>query len=58
LEAGDILRILAAVAAGQTAIVSSGGGAATVTFRDVADASDIVVATMAGSERTAVALSP
>jgi hypothetical protein len=58
LEAGDILRILAAVAAGKTAIVSSGGGAATVTFRDVADASDIVVATMAGSERTAVALSP
>jgi hypothetical protein len=48
------LRVLLAVAAGKTDIADLGGGAATVTFRDVNDTKNRVVATMSGSERTAV----
>jgi len=51
---GDLLRILAAVAAGKTSIVDLGGGNATVTFRDLNDSKDRVVADMVGSERDAV----
>jgi len=56
--AGDALRILLAVAAGKTTITSLGGGAATVEFQAVDDSGVVVSATMAGSERTAVALTP
>lgn len=52
----DLLRILAAVAAGKTTIVDLGGGMATVTFRDVNDTKNAVVADMDGSERTDVTL--
>lgn len=52
----DLVRILAAVAAGQTTIVDNGGGTATVTFRDLGDTKDRVVAEMTGSERTSVVL--
>lgn len=56
--AADVLRILAAVAAGQTRITSHGGGAATVQF-DAIDGSGLVVdASMQGSERTGVTLTP
>lgn len=52
------LRILLAVAAGKTTINDLGGGAAEVTFRDINDLLDRVVADMAGSERTTVTLDP
>ena len=56
--AGDALRILLAVAAGKTAIADLGGGAATVEFQAIDDSGVVVSATMAGSERTAVTLTP
>ena len=49
--AGELLRVLAAVAAGKTDITGT-----TVTFRDVNDTTDRVVASMTGSERTTVTL--
>jgi hypothetical protein len=55
---GDVMRLLAAVAAGKSTIVSLGGGAATVTFRSIDDSADRVEATMAASERSAVTLNP
>lgn len=54
--AAEILRLLAAVAAGKTDIVDLGGGAATVIFRDIADTKDRIVADMTGSERTTLTL--
>lgn len=56
--AGDALRILLAVAAGKTSIADLGGGAATVEFQAIDDSGVVVSATMAGSERTAVTLTP
>jgi len=58
LTAGDLLRVTAGVAAGKDNIADLGGGAATVTFRDAADTTTIVTATMAGSKRTAVVITP
>lgn len=52
----DILRVLAAVAAGKTTIDDLGGGAAEVIFRDLNDSRDRVTAQMSGSERTDVDL--
>ena len=56
--AADALRILLAVAAGKTTIVSLGANAATVEFQAIDDSGVVVSATMAGSERTAVTLTP
>lgn len=56
--AGDALRILLAVAAGKSTITALGGGAATVEFQAVDDSGVVVSATMDGSERTAVTLTP
>ena len=56
--AADALRILLAVAAGKTTINALGGGAAMVEFQAVDDSGVVVSATMAGSERTAVTLTP
>jgi hypothetical protein len=54
---GDVLRILAAVAAG-TSRISAGGGVAQVQF-DAIDGSGVVVdAAMQGSERAGVTLTP
>ncbi len=53
---GDAVRILTAVAAGKTTIVPGPGATATVTFRDVNDTKDRVVADMDGSERLDVTL--
>lgn len=50
----QVMRILSAVAAGKTTIVDLGGGMATVTFRDLEDTKDRIVADMDGSERTDV----
>ncbi len=47
--AGDILKLLVAVAAGKTSISGT-----TVTFRDINDTKNRVVASMTGSERTTV----
>jgi hypothetical protein len=62
IEAGysaeDLLKILAAVAAGKSDITDLGGGSATVVFRDVNDTADRVTATMTGSERTTVVIDP
>lgn len=52
--AAEIMRLLAAVAAGKTNIVDLGGGNAEVTIRDLADTKDRIVADMTGSERTTV----
>jgi len=54
--ASDVLKILSAVAAGKTTIVNLGGGLATVTFRDINDTEDTVVADMTDSERTTVTI--
>lgn len=54
--AGELMRVLTAIAAGKTTIVDLGGGAATVTFRNLADTVDQVEATMADSERTAITI--
>lgn len=56
--AGEIMRILAAIAAGKTDIANLGNSQATVTFRDITDSSDIVSASMSGSERTSVNITP
>lgn len=57
--AQDLLRIVAAVAAGKTSItVGSPTTTAVVTYRDVTDATNIVVGQMVGSERVSVALAP
>jgi hypothetical protein len=56
--AEDMVRFAAAVAVGKTTIIPLSGDAATVTFRDASDASDIVVADMTGSERASVTLTP
>lgn len=56
--AADALRILLAVAAGKTTINPLGGGAAVVEFQAVDDSGVVVSATMDGSERTAVTLTP
>jgi hypothetical protein len=52
--AAEILRLLAAVAGGKTTVDDLGGGFATVTFRDLADTKDRMVADMTNSERTDV----
>jgi hypothetical protein len=54
--AAQILRILAAVAAGKTNIIDLGGGAATVEIRDLGDTKNRVVAGMTDSERSTVTL--
>lgn len=51
---GQIMQILAAVAAGKTTITDLGGGDAEVTIRDLNDTADRVFAEMTGSERTTV----
>ena len=56
--AAQILQFLAAVAAGKTVIVDLGGGLARVTFRDLGDSKDRIVADLDGSERTGVTLDP
>ncbi len=60
VEAGitlqQAMRVLLAVAAGKTVIIDLGAGLATVTFRNVNDDKDVVVANMTGSARTAVTL--
>jgi hypothetical protein len=52
----DFMKILAAVAAGKTTIVDNGGGAATVTFRNIGDTLDRVEADMQDSERQTITL--
>lgn len=53
----DVLKILAAVAAGKTTITDLGGGNANVKFRDLSDTIDKVEAEMTGSERSNVTIS-
>lgn len=55
--AQDLLRIVAGMAAGKTLITPTTFGASVI-FRDVTDASDIITADMVGSERAAVTLAP
>lgn len=52
--AEDIMKILLAVLAGKTTITDLGGGNATVTFRDINDTANRVIANMTGSERTTI----
>lgn len=53
-----LLRVIAAVAAGKTVIVSPTSGTAHVIFRTISDSGDIVAADMVGSERTSVVITP
>lgn len=55
-SAEEVMRVLAAVAAGQTTVTNLGGGLANVVFRDLADTKDRVDADMTGSERTTVTI--
>lgn len=55
-SAEEILRVLAAVAAGKTTIVPGGGGTASVVFRDLGDTKDRITADMVGSERQTVTI--
>jgi len=50
----ELVRILAAVSAGKTTIADNGDGTATVTFRDISDTRDRIVAEMDGSERVSI----
>lgn len=54
----DLLRIMAAIAAGKSSIATLGAGAARVEFRAVDDSAVRVVGEMAGSERAGVTLTP
>lgn len=54
----DVLRILAAVAAGKTTINDLGGGAAQVQFDAIDESGTVVEADMQNSERIAVTLTP
>jgi hypothetical protein len=54
--AGEIMRMLAAIAGGKTTITDNGNETATVTFRDLEDTTDRVIAQMEGSERTNINL--
>lgn len=54
----DVLRILAAVAAGTTTIADLGGGAASVQFEAIDASGTVVDADMQGSERVTVTLTP
>lgn len=56
MDLTQAMKLLTAVSAGKTAIVNLGGGTATVTFRDVNDTTDRVVADMTNSDRTTVTL--
>lgn len=56
--AGEMLKLLTAVAAGKSDIVKLGNGLATITFRDINDTENRVIASMTNSERTAVILNP
>ena len=51
LSAGDVMRILLSVAAGETTIVDNGGGYATVTFKSQDGTINRIVADMSSSER-------
>lgn len=55
---GDIMRILAAFAAGKTHIVQGGAGAANVKFDAIDDSGTVIDADMQGSERINVTLTP
>jgi hypothetical protein len=52
----DMMKILAAIAAGKTTIVDNGGGSATLTFRNLGDTLDRVEADMQDSERDTITL--
>lgn len=54
----DLLRFAAAVAAGKDSIAKHGTNRATVTFRNVTDTADIIVAEMNKGERESVTLNP
>ena len=53
----DLIKIMAAIMAGKTIITDLGGGNATVTFRNLADTIDKIVADMNNSERTNLTIS-
>jgi hypothetical protein len=54
--AEKIILVLAAIAAGKTTVVDLGGGLATVTFRNIEDTGDAVVADMVGPDRDTVTI--
>ena len=58
LSAGDVMRILLSVAAGETTIVDNGGGTATVTFKSQDGTINRIVADMDGSERISLIVDP
>ncbi len=57
-SAQTLLRVVAAVAAGKTVILSPAPGSAHVTFKTISDTGVIVDADVVGSERTLVTITP
>lgn len=57
-SAGLMLRVIAAVEAGKTVIISPSPGSAHVTFRTISDDGVIVEGDSVGSERTSVTITP
>jgi hypothetical protein len=58
LTAGEVLKLILAVQAGESTVVALGGGLATVTFKSVDGQTSRVTAHMDGSERTSMTLVP
>lgn len=56
--AGDLLELMSAVLAGKSSIAASGNDAAQVLFRAIDDSAVRVAATMQGSERVGMSLTP
>lgn len=54
----DMVKAMAAIMLGKTAITDLGSGLATVAFRNLADTINRVVASMNESERTSVTITP
>lgn len=52
------IRLMLSILAGKTSITDLGDGNATITFKDVNDTKDRVVATMTNSNRTNITLNP
>jgi hypothetical protein len=56
LNAGEVMKIIAAVMAGKTIITKGTGHHATIIFRNINDTKDVLSASMDGSERTDISL--
>jgi hypothetical protein len=58
LSAGDVMRIILAIQAGETTVSDVGGGTKTITFKGQDGATDRVIASVSGSDRISVSVLP